>query len=167
MHLEHAGTAHWAESRSLLSEDSPSRGFTEEKNLSNSVWCGPWTASVLKPFMDVVLTMRASRIQQLSSCCTGSVERCFTDLIFARLWGGCCYPCHTNEEVEAHKGMLRSHSWEGAWYGRGPHSLWLFPLAVLLLWVVCGMWSRPNVIWFILKKQGFLKFYLIISFLRK
>lgn len=112
MHLEHAGTAHWAESRSLLSEDSPSRGFTEEKNLSNSVWCGPWTASVLKPFMDVMLTMRVSRIQQLSSCCTGSVERCFTDLIFARLWDGCCYPCLTNEEVEAHQGMLRSHSWE-------------------------------------------------------
>lgn len=57
----------------LLSEVLLSSGFTWEKNVSNSLWCGPWTASVLKPLVDVMLTaMTATFSQQLTRCVAGS-----------------------------------------------------------------------------------------------
>lgn len=49
----------------------------------------------------------------------------------------------------------------GAWSGMRTLSSSFSSLALLLLWVVCGMWSRPNLIWCVLKKEerSFLGFF--------
>lgn len=59
---------------------------------------------------DVMLTiMRAPFVQQFPAAVPAGVVRCFTDLIFARLWGGCYHPRLRDEEVEAQRGVRRSH----------------------------------------------------------
>lgn len=122
----------------LLSEVLLSSGFTWEKNVSNSLWCGPWTASVLKPLVDVMLTVMTATFSQQLTRCIAAVVRCFTDWIFATLWSGYDRPCLTGAEIETQRGVLTADSQGVRELGWGPQPLWLFSLGRII--AVNGVW---------------------------